>query len=274
MTNPSDQCIWMSMFNMRHELLGESIFTSFRTWRGKVYGLDYHLQRLFKGIKRCYGLDGLGFEQFKDHFFQHEGFEDFLVSHPNHNIRLTFYAEGSADLNKFKFSLSEICLDLKARKLVETQPSLRLMALKYPFSDDYIPAKSGSYFYHLDARKLALRAGYEDAVYTNNRAEVLELSTSNIFFLDKKGEYFFPKNKNILNGVTQNLFISFLENRGCQIHFESIRLNDLGNFVKAYALNSVSLLRQVTAIEDYQFSPDFDKKLYKEFLSYLEETYS
>lgn len=274
MTDSTVQCIYQNMFNLRHELLGESIFTSFRTWDGHVYGESLHLERLFLGVKSCFGLDRLSFEHFEKYFFQKNELKKLFKQYPNHYFRLTFYAKEESDLNKFKFALEEIARDVKIKPAAKIKNGLRVSTWPYPFAEGYKLCKNGSYYYHLQARKQALANGHDDAAFVNSKRELLELSTSNIVFRKKNGQFAFPKNKNILEGTTQQLFKDFLSSAGHGFEHEFIHYDKLDHYCNAYAFNAVSLVRDLSSIDDHKFLTSIDQQWQDQFLIYLRECQS
>jgi branched-subunit amino acid aminotransferase/4-amino-4-deoxychorismate lyase len=262
------------MFNMRHELLGESIFTSFRSWDGEIFGLDLHLDRLYTGVKRCYGLNSVSLEQFKKHFFDAERLIALVKSHPNHYFRLTFYADSEINLNKFKFGLAEISLDIKIKAVPASKQKITVQSISYPFSESFRPVKSGSYFYYLDRRKEALRNGFDDAIFISDGGDLLELSTANICFVNQAGEFYFPKGEHLFQGTTTQMFQQFLLSSQRKVRLINVNIDTISQFTSAYALNAVSLIRKISKIADQNFDILEDEKLIFEFKNYLKESHS
>lgn len=270
------------MFNLRHELYGESIFTSLRSVDGKIFGFPLHIDRMFVHACLCFGLSIADKKSFIEYFIEASGLREKIQKNlkqaPNQYIRLTLYCHintSTPNLNKFKFDLNELKLDLQMRELppisqICSEDGLSLKMAPYPFSKTYRPIKSGSYQHQLNYKKEAMREGFDDVLFQLDQ-NILELSTANILFKDHSGHYITPKGNHFLSGICLSLIKQFLKNEGHELLTIDVSQADLTQFDSAYALNSVSFLQSIKSIEDVTYSIDQTCSFRNKFLEFLKE---
>ena len=253
------------MRNLRHELYGESVFTSFRTLNSKVLGLDLHLERLLSGVKDIFGFCDMSKEAFFSFFINDLNLDLKFKEYPNHYFRLTIYSEGSTELNRYSFSLGEMKVNLSTKPIEELpKKSLKLKTFPSPFSEFYNPCKTGSYQPLLFFRKKALKMGYDDVLFMAGN-NVLEASSSNIVFI-KENKIITPDDPRILHGVTLQCLESYIEKTSYRFGKEVVTLRDLKEIDACFSLNSVKGIIPVERIDDYIF-PSYNKyeKLFNKF---------
>lgn len=253
---------------MRHELYGESVFTSFQTVDGKVAALGLHYQRLISSLSYCYGVNFNSIEEFKNYFELDKKLEKLFEVNKNSYFRVTFYSLEKGNLNKFKFGLSEIEMDIKVGNLPNESASLRLKVCSYPFSKSYRPIKFGSYAQQLQGKKLALKSGFDDCLYQLD-GQALELSTSNIVFRKKSGEFVSPRGDFFLSGITLGAFRKFCEEKKYSFEREEVLIKSLGSFSEVYGMNSVRGIFPIICIENYNYKND--PSIMGEFKKYCQE---
>ena len=259
------------MLNLRHELYGESVFTSFRTFEGKVFGKDLHLRRLYLAVKACYLLADLSFEDFETYFNLESKLQYLNLANPDSYIRLTIYSSKVSSLSHFKFELSELQLDIKIKDYQENVLGIKLKTESYPYSESYRPIKAGSYFQQLLLRKEALADGFDDVSFVGIDGQLLELSTSNIIFKNTQGHFITPKGDYFLRGTTLTLFENYCTERGLLFRVEDIKITDVKNLEAAFALNAVSIIKKIKSINSFEFKENDIDRLRSDFLKYLLE---
>jgi branched-subunit amino acid aminotransferase/4-amino-4-deoxychorismate lyase len=255
------------MINMRHELYGESVFTSFRSYAGKIIGLELHLQRLLGAVQKTYGLEDLTLEQFESHLIAGEELIGLASQYPNHYFRLTIMAQGDSSLQKTSFDLEDLKLvkNIEKRSFdTETEKTLKLTPS--PFSQYYEPIKAGSYFQQLFFRRKAMRLGFSDVLFTQDD-NILEASTSNILFF-KNHQFYTPKANSILYGTTLKLFEKYCYQLDCPLSYETISLSTLDTYEAVYLLNAVEGLTAVSAIEKIKYQTKHLSPLRDNFLKF------
>jgi len=255
---------------MRHELYGESVFTSFRTNSSIVFGFQQHIDRLYNAVVRTYGLDHLSLEQFKKYFLQQFDFATLCKENPNHYFRISFYTKGKLSLATAHFSQEDIAVKITINDLASTQEkSLKLKIFESPYSRHYVPIKSGSYFQSLHFKKQAIRDGFDDVLFTSQQ-EVTEASSSNIIF-ERDGEFFTPQGDFFLRGVTLALFAEYCDQRKVLFEEKIINQDGLTQYDHVYLLNSVKGLIPVEVINNKRYA--INDKLKQNFFYFCQEKY-
>lgn len=122
----------------------------------------------------------------------------------------------------------------------------------------YLPAVLGM--------KRAKERGFDDAIYLNEREELLEGMTSNLFFV--KGGCFYTDDSNqIIKGVTRASLLQLIN----QIEFRPITLSELPFVEEAFLTSSTKDLLPITQIDDQWIGKGkpgpLTEKLRKDFIA-------
>lgn len=112
-------------------------------------------------------------------------------------------------------------------------------------------------------RRLALRAGFDDALFVDGAgsdARVVEGTVWNIGFWD--GERVVWPEGPALRGTSERLLQAGLQAQGCAQEVRAVRLAEAGSFVAAFAVNA-SGLQRIAAIDavEYREAPGLDALL-------------
>ncbi len=257
------------MRNLRHELYGESVFTSFRTFEASVLGLNKHFERLYNSVTLCYGLRHIDPKTFNEYFLERLSLASQFQKYPNHYFRISIFSNGDKSLSKKNFGLGELEVDLKISKLPEKKASLKLKTFQSPYSEHYIPLKTGSYFQSLYFKRLAMSKGHDDVLFMRDDL-ILETSTSNLV-LFKNAQAFFPEAKGILAGVTTSLLQKYFQSVNVSYTQMPIQYASLQDFDEVFALNAVRGLTPVLKIDDNEFVVNGQKELEKKFVEFAKD---
>jgi branched-subunit amino acid aminotransferase/4-amino-4-deoxychorismate lyase len=260
------------MRNLRHELYGESVFTSFRTFNGRVPALELHFMRLYEAVRETYFMKSLTYSQFYDYFCS-DFIDKHLIARTNKYFRLTIYSDNTnSALGQKSFGLCDLKLNLLTKELGKPLTSLRLKSYQSPFSKNYVPIKSGSYFQNLLFKRKAMDQGFDDVIFSVD-GNLVEASTSNLVF-EKNGQFFYPSGNYFLQGITLSIFKKYCESCSILIHEIEIPKSTIKNYDHVFLLNSVQGLVSVSSIDEKKYSVDDDtEKLSIQFIKYCEEIY-
>lgn len=257
------------MRNMRHELYGESVFTSFRTFNGQICGAEQHFRRLYDAVLVTYNLKNLTYIQFFNHFLQNVE-EQIGLKTKNHYCRMTIFCnELGTSLNQSRFGLSELDLDISIKELNLIDKKIRLKTYLSPFSKNYIPIKSGSYFQNTIFKRKAIDAGFDDALFVCDES-ITEASTSNIIFI-KNGNFFYPEGAHFLQGITLNIFRAFCKRLSLSISGAKIFERSMKDYSGAFLLNSVQGLVPVESINSFNYNTEEIETIRIKFIQFCEE---
>ena len=185
-------------------------------------------------------------------------------SNPN-NIRsltpITDY-DHSANLIISSFECSAPC---QANKTLEVSP------FQVSASNPTNQIKSLNYLDKILAKQRALTNNFDDALLINTNNNLLEATTSNIFFITDDNLILTPKlSDGVLAGITRQFVIESCYEMGYQIKEESINLTDLKIFKSAFITNAIQGIHNISRINDFYFTPhDYSYELFKKFLAHL-----
>lgn len=222
-------------------LLGETIFTSFRTYSGKIPFLHHHLKRLEMGAQFL--------------FQQNLEKEDILLEIRNLieknigddlRIRITLFKSNN-DLDFF----------ILAHPLENPQIGpLRLSKAYKVKTPGLVPSflKLGNYVETNLEVKRAKENGYDDVVFLDFQNLVTECSTSNIFAIKGNSVCTPAVNGLFLNGITRQKLIEMMLEEKIGISEKSLNFNDLLECDEIFICNSVKGIRSVGKVQEKLFN--------------------
>ena len=218
-------------------LFGDTLFTSFRTYNGKVPSIDDHLRRLEEGITYFYPRED--FKPLKSRIL--EGLKE-LISHSKRDLRyrITVYQEA----DEVEFYISTYLLPKPFAKC----ELIRARSPKYPSSVPSNIKWGNNYSEIFHELRWAIENGYDEVIFYTPEGNITECSTSNIFLV--KGEKIFtPRpNKYFLTGILRNNLVKKLK-----VEERDLTFNDLKNCDEVFLTNSVRGIVHVTKFEEILF---------------------
>ena len=252
----------------RSELYGESIFTSFRSFNGKVPLLEQHFERLYFGANTYFFDKRLSFGEFKTQFIIKLKIKSKIKQNPDSYFRITLTASKQEQIVTTKFSVGDIDINLNVTQPQPLEFSAKKLSLgPSPFSEYFIPIKSGSYFQNFLSKQTALKQRCDDVLFERDGV-VLEASTSNLVLV-KEGIFYTPKARGILPGICLQVVSSYCKENSFKFIEEEIKVSNLSDFDMAFLSNSIGLLTPVDSIEDNTFDKVGSLKLSQSFKDYV-----
>lgn len=229
-------------------LYGYGLFETMRAYSGVVFRLDSHITRLAKSA------DKLGIAV--DTAMLKKAVTDTIKANRlrDARIRLTVsIGEGS------------LVPDLHSC----TVPSVLVVAIKYtPYADEVyqrgfrvivssirrnsqspVPAmKTTNYMESLLARQEAKAAGVDDVLFLNERGQLTEASTSNIFLVSNNVLKTPRQESGILPGITKDVILELAPQMGIIAFEADILLEEIMEADEAFLTNSVLEIMSVTEL--------------------------
>jgi branched-subunit amino acid aminotransferase/4-amino-4-deoxychorismate lyase len=217
-------------------------FTTILVDKLQVRGLGLHLERLSRDTRQLFG-EGLDIAQVKTY-----------VRHAVRDrqgpivVRITVFCKD--------FSLIHPAKDCQPDVLITTRPApstplppVSLQSVTY--QRDLPELKTTSIGSSLYRRRLAQQAGFDDALFINDKAEVSEGPTWNIGFF-RQGRVVLPDTPS-LSGVSMQLLRQALGKSDVTVDVKTVRLDDLGAMDGAFVASATNGFRSVTAIDKHTF---------------------
>lgn len=235
-------------------LYGDSIYEVVRTFAGKPFGLQEHLDRLRQSAAYLYmnvpwsdshiqeevnrTLDQAGLGEYYIRIVVSRGVESRISLLPTELLQP---------------SLTVIVAAIDPEPILsETGIHLALVQRLRNDSRALDPAaKTGNYLNNILALLEARQQGAEDALLLNSAGEVSEATTSNIWVVREGVVKTPPVEAGILHGITRYFLLKILQENNIPHREVSLKPEDLWSAEEAFLSSSVRLLMPVRCIDDF-----------------------
>ena len=203
-------------------------FTSLQVRGGAVQGLDLHLRRLLQGTVRLFGtsLEGTQVQRWIAEALQAQDEVDA-------SVRVTVFSRAFDFRDPLKAVPVDVLVAVSAPVSVSAQPR-RVRSVAY--QREMPELKHVGTFPLFQQRRLALQAGFDDALFVDARGQVSEGTTWNVAFA-RGNEVVWPQAE-ALRGTHERLLQA---GWGGEPVVRPIGLADLGQFDAAIACNSAGV---------------------------------
>jgi D-amino acid aminotransferase len=226
----------VSVFD-RGLLYGDGLFETVRAYRGRVFALKEHLERMGHSARALgYRLPRLDWEKGLRRLLAANGL---LATDASVRITVT---RGTAppgllppprpSPTVFAFALPvppNLARDQRRGIAAACVPFSRLRALAAHKLLDYMPA--------ITARRLAAQAKAQEAIYTD-RGQILEATTANVFCV-RGGALFTPPLDGALPGVTRQVVVELARAAGIAVHEQPLLVDEAESADEIFLTSSV-----------------------------------
>lgn len=234
-------------------LFEKGIFTTFRTYQGKIPFLGPHLERLERGITFFYPKKE--FKTLKLHMLI--GLRELTSrSEVDLRYRITIFEKENAELD---FIISTFLIP-KPQTSYQITKGLRA---KGPVPMDI---KWGNYAKVLKEVDLVKERGFDDIVFFSEDEKLLECSTSNIFLIKEKVIYTPKVNECFLRGIILKNLIKYID-----VEEKDLYLKDLRESEEVFLTNSVRGIISVSRFENIDFKNVISDKIIGVYKKMIEE---
>lgn len=211
-------------------LYGDGIFEGIRSYAGRVFKLEEHMDRLYASAKAI----------LLEIPYTKKEMMEFVASTIRANnlkdsyIRLVVSrGPGDLGLDPHKCERPSVIIiadriALYPKEMYENGLALASVAIRRPGTDMLNPAvKSLNYLNNVMAKIEANLRGLPEVLLLNQQGYVVEGTGDNVFAV-KNGElYTPPPNAGILNGITRQVVLSLAQDMGVVCHEENLTLYDV-----------------------------------------------
>jgi branched-chain amino acid aminotransferase len=137
----------------------------------------------------------------------------------------------------------------------------------------YSRTKVLSWAFNLNWYQAAHERGFDEVVLLNERQEIAECTSANIFAVSGDHVYTPPLEAGCLPGITREILLTDLPVSGVQISEKSLTLSDLVNADEVFVTSSTRDVLPVSEIEGIQLNSrgEVTARLRKAFQTYIEE---
>lgn len=265
---PSDNALFTA--HHRSVKYGDGIFESIRVINGKTAFIDKHLKRLFKNA----ALIKLNVKFSADEIKQQIA----LLLEKNQiqksgRIRISFYrnAEGF-----YKPASNDCDLIIEAAKI----DTLAAYELNMPglvvdiYKDAYKPlhflsqVKSSSSLLYVLAAEWAKQRYLDDALLINEKKNICEATSSNIFWVKNAVVHTPPLSEACLPGIMREVLISLMQKNNIEILEKTCTETDLLEADELFLSNAIHGIKWIVAFKNKRYFTNTAKKL----ITYLNQT--
>jgi len=224
---------------------GEGLFETFRVYEGRRLAfVEDHLDRMAEGCRffsfpfsRQRALEALRQALNEIPGDVEARLRLNLISYGNHEAETTSFQTTWEPLEK-------TCTQQDKRVRLGLAPFQRLSR------SPLVRFKTTSYLENAYVFNWARKAGFFDALFTNERGDITEGSISNVFFLDKGRLVTPPTDAGLLPGVTRKQILKVACAIGIPLTESTVRPEELHQFDGAFVTNSVIEMLPVAMVGD------------------------
>lgn len=233
-------------------LYGDSIYEVTRTFQGKLFGLQEHLDRLRQSADYLYldipWSDGQMRAEIERTLQQAPWQESYVRLVVSRGTEATISLRPSADL---KPSLLIVISEISPEPtLSETGLHLAIGARRRNDSRALSPAaKTGNYLNNILALLEAQHQGADDALMLNTQGQITEATTSNFWIIKAGVIYTPPAEVGILKGITRQFLLQIMEKNNIPYQERELLPTDLDGIEEAFLSSSVRLIMPVNHID-------------------------
>ncbi|MFH1775399.1 MAG: aminotransferase class IV [Chloroflexota bacterium] len=233
-------------------LYGYGLFETMRAYKGRIFQLERHLERLLASSRVLgleAGLGGIDLGRAVRETLKANNLEDA-------RLRLTV-SRGEVDSFPGPHTTPVPTVLVTSRSYTPLPPEVYDRGFRAGVSSyrrysqsPLVGLKSASYLLNVLAKMEAGAAGLDEALLLNERGFIAEGSTSNIFFVAAgSGLVTPPVASGLLAGITRRVVMELAGALGIAVTESEVGLADLGQFSQAFLTNSVMEIMPLVAVQ-------------------------
>jgi len=239
-------------------LYGVGLFETFRTWHGRIFGLERHLTRLMKDATSL-GWQLPTSETLTDWVLRTlKANRAIIAEGKDVRVRITV-TPGVVDPSKgwWDFATTEPTVVIHVTPLPPDFDSRNergwtavLAPWQRPKDFPLWQIKATTYFANVLARRYARSQGADEAIWLNTDGNLTEGTATNLFVICDGEIWTSPPEEGLLPGVARSLVIELAASLGMPVLERPIPLSTLNRAEEAFVTNAVVGLVPLTKIGD------------------------
>ena len=240
-------------------LYGVGLFETFRTWRGRLVGLERHLSRLMKDAKNLGWQLPPTLETLTDWVLRTlKANKSLIAEGKDVRVRITV-TPGTVDPAKgwWDFASAEPTVVIHVTPLPPDFDSRNergwtavLAPWRRPKDFPLWQIKATTYFANVLARRHARSQGADEALWLNTDGNLTEGTATNLFVICDGEIWTPPPEEGLLPGVARSLVIELAASLGFSVIERPIPLSTLSRAEEAFLTNAVIGVVPLTKIGD------------------------
>ena len=235
-------------------LYGYGLFETMRAYGGRLFRLEEHLERLFRGAQ----IIGIGIPVTKAQITEAMGQVLAANGLKDAYIRISFtYGEGPPGLRlsesesskpNFIIMVDELPKILTVRR--EKGIKVLIASTRQNQLSPLTTVKSLNFLNNIMARREAIAKGFDDAILRDGDGFVAEASTSNIFLVSNNQLITPSERCGILLGITRKVVMELAEKLGFDVFEKETPIAELMAAEECFLTNSIVELTPVVQINE------------------------
>ncbi len=245
-------------FENRAFLYGDSIFETLRVENGKILFFEQHSERLISGMKVLKYNIPKKFTVFKEHL------KNEITGLLNRNrifgsarVRISVFRKTGG---LYTPKTNDVNYVISASKINESNFQINKKGLTISVFDEikkpvniFSPYKTANSLIYTLAGIYKISKGVDDCLIINERNEIIEAVSSNLFIVNNKILYTPPVSSGCINGIMRNTILELAEKHKIPFRFKNIKEPDLLNAEEIFLTNSISGIRWVVAYKNKRY---------------------
>jgi len=236
----------------RSFLFGDNLFETILCRNNKLINLNEHLERLFNSAERVYipilySKKDIG--SFVSELINKNNIKDSI-------LRITL-SRGIGDrginikrCNKPNFIITQTISKTISEKEYIRGKSIKIISTNKLSSSNSLNIKAGSlYIENILAKYKALNENFDDALMLDTSGNILECTTSNIFWLKNNVLYTPSLKLNILPGITRNTVIKIAKSLNIEFKEGVFKKDDIEDIEEVFITYSSAGIMPITKID-------------------------
>ena len=248
-------------------LYAEGLFETCLAVDGRLIFLKQHMDRLFRGARV------IGMKIPVDHNTISRWMTKTTQAHPNRivKVRLTVTA-GESSRWVGKQGKAQVIISVSPHTIPTELFDLQVSPFRVDQDSVFRRIKTLSYIIHAIALGQAKSSGRDDALLLNEKNQVSEVTSANIFWVKRKRIFTPPLNSGCLDGITRRIVMIEAGKLGIEVAEKVITMNSLAKADEIFISSSLKLVIGVARIrtdkETLKFnSGEFTDLLRRRFLA-------
>lgn len=241
----------VSIFD-RGFLYGDGLFETMRSYGGKVFCLDGHLDRLYRAFK----VTGIKIPHSKK-FLREKIYKLLEINRlDNAYIRITV-TRGTGRIGLAKMDCKNPTLAVIVRKFAPYPEKMykngicvKIVGVGQNENSPVSGIKTTSFLNYILARLEAKKAGFDDAVMLNSKKEITESTVSNIFLIKGRALVTPPLESGILPGVTRDIVLRLAKKTGLEPVETRVSVKKLRDADEIFLTSSLMEIMPVVRVDN------------------------
>ncbi len=237
-------------------LYGDGLFETLRSYKGSVFMLDPHLDRLFHSMKilkydthfdKEYIKEALKKTITRNCLARKDAYIKIIVTRGIHRGELHFSGNYRTNLIIIADALNEYPEKDYTEGIKIISSSIRRSSLGNPLYSH----KLMNYFENIFAKDEAHHNEAQEAIFLTGDHLVLEGASSNIFYVKRNTVYTPPLTQNILPGITRQTVIDICTENRIRVRQKKIHYRDITNADEVFKTSSIAGIVPVKKIDRF-----------------------